>query len=72
MQKPVPHLLECFAQRSEGWFFGHGFLAGSATRLKQRCAPRCFYVKRELELLVPGPAPGEESEKPPEISHMFM
>jgi hypothetical protein len=28
-------------------------------------------VKRELELLVPGSAPGEKSEKLPEIAHMF-
>jgi hypothetical protein len=28
-------------------------------------------VKRELELLVPGSAPGEEGEKLPEIAHMF-
>jgi hypothetical protein len=70
--EPVPHLLECFAEGFQGWLLGHGFLAGPATRPKQGCAPRRFDVKRELELLVPGSAPREESEKLPKVSHMFI
>jgi hypothetical protein len=46
-------------------------LAAPATRAKQRGAARGFDVKRQLELLVPGSAPGEEGEKLPEIAHMF-
>jgi hypothetical protein len=68
---PVADLLQCFAERLQGWFFAHGYLAGPAARAKQRGATRRFDVKRELELLVPGSAPGEESEKLPEIAHMF-
>jgi hypothetical protein len=49
----------------------HCFLAAPATRAKQRAAARGFDVKRELELIVPGSTPGEESEKLPEIAHTF-
>jgi hypothetical protein len=49
----------------------HTPLAAPATRAKQRGAARGFDVKRQLELLVPGSAPGEEGEKLPEIAHMF-
>jgi hypothetical protein len=40
-------------------------------RGRSSAATRGFDVKRQLKLLVPGSAPGEESEKLPEIAHMF-
>ena len=66
-----PHLFESFAERLQGRFFGHGILAGSAARSKQRAPARGFDVKRELELLVPGSAPGQKSEKVSKIAQMF-
>ena len=46
-------------------------LAAAAARSQEGSAPRGPDVERELELLVPGPAPVEESEEMPQVSHMF-